>query len=104
MVHIADDCGSRGHTEAACTSGSRCGVWHGRGKEGTIVSHYGKRNCANVEDHQVRLLREDILDQFQLGGPRTTGIKEAPANSHLSLLAMVDCWAALGKPSRLSCS
>ncbi|KAH7099827.1 prephenate dehydrogenase [Auriculariales sp. MPI-PUGE-AT-0066] len=45
---------------------------------------------------KVRLLREDILDQFQLGGPRTAGMKEAPANSHLSLLAMVDCWAALG--------
>lgn len=40
------------------------------------------------------LLSEEILNQFTLGthDPKS---QEAP-NSHLSLLAMVDCWAALG--------
>jgi prephenate dehydrogenase (NADP+) len=39
------------------------------------------------------LLRDDLLDRFSLGG------KEASPtlpNNHLSLLAMVDCWSALG--------
>ncbi|KAJ7689786.1 prephenate dehydrogenase [Mycena rosella] len=51
------------------------------------------------------LLSEDVLDQFSLG--RTSGPPSLPrdkspppkskykANSHLSLLAMVDCWAQL---------
>ncbi|EJD37025.1 prephenate dehydrogenase [Auricularia subglabra TFB-10046 SS5] len=47
----------------------------------------------------VPLLQEDVLDQFQLGNAnsngRRTSLKMAPENSHLSLLAMVDCWAAL---------
>lgn len=47
------------------------------------------------------LLSEDILDKFSLGKRPTdttlTPIEgRAPANSHLSLLAMVDCWARLG--------
>ncbi|WRT63463.1 uncharacterized protein IL334_000368 [Kwoniella shivajii] len=41
------------------------------------------------------LLSEDILDQFSLGNKPSTREKESP-NSHLSLLAMVDCWAKLG--------
>jgi hypothetical protein len=45
------------------------------------------------------LLSEDVLDQFSLGGTGNGGEKgrkgEAP-NSHLSLLAMVDCWSKLG--------
>ena len=39
------------------------------------------------------LLSEDILDQFSLG--QAEGSRESP-NSHLSLMAMVDCWNALG--------
>ena len=48
------------------------------------------------------LLSEDILDKFSLGKrpPTDTTLTpiegRAPANSHLSLLAMVDCWARLG--------
>ncbi|KAK7693892.1 hypothetical protein QCA50_003465 [Cerrena zonata] len=59
------------------------------------------------------LLSESIFDQFSLGKPRldneTVDTEEhegtptppsptqaIPANSHLSLLAMVDCWAHLG--------
>ncbi|TFY63152.1 hypothetical protein EVJ58_g3403 [Rhodofomes roseus] len=58
------------------------------------------------------LLSEDILDRFSLWRGRSSGANgngkangngtgDAPpnthlANSHLSLLAMVDCWAALG--------
>jgi prephenate dehydrogenase (NADP+) len=38
------------------------------------------------------LLSEDVLDRFTLG--RAPPADAAP-NSHLSLLAMVDCWAAL---------
>ncbi|CAL1705426.1 unnamed protein product [Somion occarium] len=50
------------------------------------------------------LLSEDILNRFSLGKPRETSGGSAtppsptgglPANSHLSLLAMVDCWAHL---------
>ena len=42
-------------------------------------------------------LSECILDQFSLGKrePHTNGDRPL-ANSHLSLLAMVDCWAHLG--------
>jgi len=39
------------------------------------------------------LLGEDVLDQFSLG-QKTEG--RGSPNSHLSLLAMVDCWAKLG--------
>jgi prephenate dehydrogenase (NADP+) len=39
------------------------------------------------------LLSEDILDKFSLGRPDPS--TPPKANSHLSLLAMVDCWAAL---------
>lgn len=51
------------------------------------------------------LLSEDVLDQFSLGGNgsasasgsgSTTTKAEMAPNSHLSLLAMVDCWAKLG--------
>ncbi|TFY70497.1 hypothetical protein EVG20_g2524 [Dentipellis fragilis] len=56
------------------------------------------------------LLSEDILNRFSLGkrpsngnedgGPGNDSAKAPPANSHLSLLAMVDCWAQLGlKPT-----
>lgn len=40
------------------------------------------------------LLSEDILDQFSLGR-NSDPLSRATANSHLSLLAMVDCWAHL---------
>ncbi|KAI4858871.1 prephenate dehydrogenase [Hypoxylon rubiginosum] len=45
------------------------------------------------------LLEDEVLDQFSLGGtePRSRegGSRPLP-NNHLSLLAMVDCWSALG--------
>ncbi|GJJ10875.1 hypothetical protein Clacol_005103 [Clathrus columnatus] len=40
------------------------------------------------------LLSEDVLDQFSLG--KKADVSKALSNSHLSLLAMVDCWATLG--------
>ncbi|CAG7961309.1 unnamed protein product [Penicillium olsonii] len=44
-------------------------------------------------EKQDLLLRDDVLDQFSLGNlPR----EKAPPNSHLSLLAIVDCWSKLG--------
>ena len=62
------------------------------------------------ENNPKILLSEDVLDSFSLGpstpieGPPNgngfgNGVREretrAPPNSHLSLLAMVDCWASL---------
>ncbi len=41
------------------------------------------------------LLSEDVLDQFSLG-QRTEKGEGGGGNSHLSLLAMVDCWDKLG--------
>ncbi|KAI0320406.1 prephenate dehydrogenase [Amylostereum chailletii] len=42
------------------------------------------------------LLSEDILDRFSLGKKDTAHAQDRPpANSHLSLLAMVDSWASL---------
>jgi len=41
------------------------------------------------------LLRDDVLDQFSLGEVNPQNQKPLP-NNHLSLLAMVDCWSALG--------
>ncbi|KAI1338245.1 prephenate dehydrogenase [Xylariaceae sp. FL0016] len=41
------------------------------------------------------LLRDTVLDQFSLGKGVTEGTQPLP-NNHLSLLAMVDCWSALG--------
>ncbi|KAK7729393.1 prephenate dehydrogenase (NADP(+)) [Cytospora paraplurivora] len=43
---------------------------------------------------ETPLLRDDLLDQFSLGTKPEEG-KVLP-NNHLSLLAMVDCWSALG--------
>ncbi|CAI7595888.1 unnamed protein product [Penicillium bialowiezense] len=44
-------------------------------------------------EKQDLLLKDDVLDQFSLGNrPR----EKAPPNSHLSLLAIVDCWSKLG--------
>ncbi|OJA07871.1 hypothetical protein AZE42_08267, partial [Rhizopogon vesiculosus] len=43
-------------------------------------------------------LTEDVLDQFTIGGSgrsSPTGTTAPMANSHLALLAMVDCWAHL---------
>ncbi|KAF3065120.1 putative prephenate dehydrogenase [NADP(+)] [Daldinia childiae] len=41
------------------------------------------------------LLKDEVLDQFILGGARAERQQPLP-NNHLSLLAMVDCWSALG--------
>lgn len=75
-------------------------VWEGRQR----VFGWHKDQEASGSGRQPILLSEDVLDQFSLGKKPagTEGIegvgdkeKESP-NSHLSLLAMVDCWAALG--------
>ncbi|OBZ65734.1 putative prephenate dehydrogenase [NADP(+)] [Grifola frondosa] len=63
---------------------------------GTPGQSDGAQNRAPI------LLSEDILDRFSLGKKPSAdassplGDRAAPANSHLSLLAMVDCWARLG--------
>ena len=45
-----------------------------------------------ARDDEDLLLRDDVLDRFSLGNV----LKERPPNSHLTLLAMVDCWSKLG--------
>jgi len=64
-----------------------------------------KSKDGSVSTRAPILLSEDILDRFSLGRRPTNGFSSADhkappnthlANSHLSLLAMVDCWAALG--------
>lgn len=52
------------------------------------------------EEHKPKwadkpLLKDEVLDQFILGGARAERQQPLP-NNHLSLLAMVDCWSALG--------
>ena len=42
------------------------------------------------------LLRPEVLDQFSLVGPEEKEKSPPLPNNHLSLLAMVDCWSALG--------
>jgi prephenate dehydrogenase (NADP+) len=42
------------------------------------------------------LLPDDVLDEFALGAVPGG---ERRANSHLSLLAMVDCWNQVSRPS-----
>ena len=70
------------------------------GKEATNGHANGHTN-GNGKRRPI-LLSEDILDRFSLGKrpPTDTSLTpiegRAPANSHLSLLAMVDCWARLG--------
>lgn len=42
------------------------------------------------------LLKDDLLDRFSLGKKPEDDGKAPLPNNHLSLLAMVDCWSALG--------
>ncbi|RAL01592.1 prephenate dehydrogenase (NADP(+)) [Aspergillus ibericus CBS 121593] len=44
-------------------------------------------------DGQDLLLKDEVLDRFSLGNRAR---EESPPNSHLSLLAIVDCWSKLG--------
>lgn len=63
-----------------------------------------KRDEDGGEGRAPILLSEDVLDQFSLRGTGAAAAAGAGAeekeragpNSHLSLLAMVDCWNALG--------
>lgn len=63
-------------------------------KEGLRARVYGARTKVFKTDSQPILLSEDLLNDFSLG--KGTGVSNSLSNSHLSLLAMVDCWAALG--------
>jgi prephenate dehydrogenase (NADP+) len=71
-------------------------VWNAREK----VFGWKKGQEGGTEQTPRRgpiLLSEDVLDQFSLGnGGVAEREKEKSMNSHLSLLAMVDCWANLG--------
>lgn len=51
---------------------------------------------STTQDRAPILLSERILDQFSLHKPEASPSSKQPiANSHLAILAMVDCWAAL---------
>lgn len=65
-------------------------VWAAREK----VFGWKRDEDGHDEERRPILLSDEMLDQFSLG----TKDKSAPEepNSHLSLLAMVDCWAKLG--------
>lgn len=68
-------------------------VWAAR----AAVFGWGPEQDADGDEDGGRrpiLLSEDILNQFSLGVAPDSPAKDQP-NSHLSLLAMVDCWAHL---------
>ncbi|KAF3928431.1 hypothetical protein ABW20_dc0100831 [Dactylellina cionopaga] len=55
----------------------------------------GEAVFGSHRDNTPLLLRDDILDQYSLEATRIPKSERRP-NSHLSLLAMVDCWWKLG--------
>ncbi|KAI5867915.1 prephenate dehydrogenase [Durotheca rogersii] len=52
---------------------------------------FGREEAPKWEDQL--LLKDEVLDRFSIGG---TSARSPLPNNHLSLLAMVDCWSALG--------
>lgn len=104
MMLSADDVGLRRRIYSArdavfgevCAAHKTNGMNGGRGRSGS------EANGGNVGHPRPILLSEDIFDKFSLGkrpsmDSTLTPIEgRGPANSHLSLLAMVDCWARLG--------
>ena len=76
--------------EASTTTATASGSGVGGGDAAAAA-----RETERQEGRAPILLSEDVLDQFSLGQAPTTKAELAP-NSHLSLLAMVDCWAKLG--------
>lgn len=66
-------------------------VWNSR----RVVFGWEREEEGGEKDERAPiLLGEELLDQFSLG-QKPPNEKGSP-NSHLSLLAMVDCWAKLG--------
>lgn len=63
-----------------------------RGEFAERVKTAGKAVFGISRDQKKLLLRDDVLDQFSLGKVPT----ERMPNSHLTLLAIVDCWWKLG--------
>jgi prephenate dehydrogenase (NADP+) len=53
---------------------------------------FGNTKDGKGAQRRAILLSEGILDQFSLG-KRPENVEDVRTNSHLSLLAMVDCWA-----------
>ncbi|KAG8815121.1 prephenate dehydrogenase (NADP(+)), partial [Serendipita sp. 399] len=70
-----------------------------QGKEAELRERvYRAKDAVFKDAPKIRpiLLSEDLLDKFSLGAPLERRQSLPPrANSHLSLLAMVDCWATL---------
>ncbi|KAH7929055.1 Prephenate dehydrogenase [Leucogyrophana mollusca] len=66
--------------------------------EGDADGLEGGEDEAKPKPRTPIFLTEDVLDQFTIGGPpkaATGSTTPPPCNSHLALLAMVDCWARL---------
>lgn len=59
---------------------------------------YAARDFVFGKEDEARgpplLLSDQVLDRFEIGSPSANS--PPPPNSHLSLLAMVDCWYTLG--------
>ncbi|WVQ93897.1 hypothetical protein IAU59_000975 [Kwoniella sp. CBS 9459] len=84
---------SKDHDPSSSTSSSSLPISSlGSGSQSKSNGSTSQHSAA--DGRQPILLSEDILDQFSLG-TKVAQDKESP-NSHLSLLAMVDCWAKLG--------
>ena len=69
--------------------GLRERVWKAREK----VFEFGTEGDEKAGGTRPIFLSEDILDRFSLGNASPG--QTPKSNSHLSLLAMVDCWSAL---------
>lgn len=68
-------------------------IWEAREK---VFGWRAEEDGGQKDGRQPILLGEDLLDQFSLGNEEEKGKEKQAPNSHLSLLAMVDCWAKLG--------
>ncbi|WVW81611.1 hypothetical protein I302_103606 [Kwoniella bestiolae CBS 10118] len=77
-------------------------VWESREKVfGWKRNEEPSTGSSSTAEGQIRdpiLLSEDILNQFSLNSKSNSGggKQQSSPNSHLSLLAMVDCWSKLG--------
>jgi prephenate dehydrogenase (NADP+) len=57
------------------------------------VFGFGKMSAEEEKERKPLILSDEILDKFAIADPDQAN--EAPPNSHLTLLAIVDCWHKL---------
>ncbi|KAI0807841.1 Prephenate dehydrogenase [Fomes fomentarius] len=85
---------------ASDAPGLRARIYAARAKVFGLGANGNGNGDTTAKPRTPIFLSEDILDRFSLGKKPSsarspTSARAAPPNSHLSLLAMVDCWAAL---------